>query len=91
MAVARTVLRAQERLGIAQWSAHDLRRTAITNMARLGIPPIVLGHVANHRTTTKAGVTLGVYAHHDYANEKRQALELWATHLANIVEGSGTL
>jgi integrase len=91
MAVARTVLRAQERIGIAQWSAHDLRRTAITNMARLGIPPIVLGHVANHRTTTKAGVTLGVYAHHDYASEKRHALELWATHLAKIVEGSGRL
>lgn len=86
MAVARTVLRAQERLGIAQWSAHDLRRTAITNMARLGIPPIVLGHVANHRTTTKAGVTLGVYAHHDYASEKRHALDLWARRLAEITE-----
>ena len=88
MAVARTVLRAQARFGIAQWSAHDLRRTAITNMARLGIPPIVLGHVANHRTTTKAGVTLGVYAHHDYASEKRQALDLWAGRLSAIVSST---
>jgi integrase len=87
MAVARTIIRAQGRFGIAQWSAHDLRRTVITNMARLGVPPIVLGHVANHRTTTKAGVTLGVYAHHDYADETRQALDQWSAHLANIVDG----
>jgi len=87
--VARTIIRAQGRFGIAQWSAHDLRRSAITGMARLGIPPIVLGHVANHRTTTKAGVTLGVYAHHDYAKETRQALDQWSAHLTNIVEGEG--
>ena len=36
-------------------------RTALTGMARLGVAPIVLGHVANHRTTTRAGVTLAVY------------------------------
>ena len=87
MAVARTIVRAQERFGIAQWSAHDLRRSAITGMARLGAAPIVLGHVANHRTTTKAGVTLGVYAHHDYANETRQSLDQWSAHLENIIEG----
>jgi integrase len=87
MAVATTIVRAQGRFGIVQWSAHDLRRSAITNMARLGVPPIVLGHIANHRTTTKAGVTLGVYAHHDYASETRQALDRWSAHLANIIEG----
>jgi integrase len=41
-----------------RWTAHDLRRTALTGMAELGVAPIVLGHVANHRTTTKAGMTL---------------------------------
>ena len=63
VAVARTILRANatRRFGIAPWSAHDLRRTALTGMARLGVAPIVLGHVANHRTTTRAGVTLAVY------------------------------
>ena len=45
MAVARTILRANEdgRFGFAPWSAHDLRRTVLTNMAQLGIAPIVLG------------------------------------------------
>jgi integrase len=73
--------------GLAHWSAHDLRRTALTKMAELGIAPIVLGHVANHRTTTKAGMTLSVYVHHQYEREKREALELWADRLQGIVSG----
>ena len=40
-------------------------------MARLGVAPIVLGHVANHRTTTRAGVTLAVYSQYTYDKEKR--------------------
>jgi integrase len=70
-----------------RWTAHDLRRTALTKMAELGIAPIVLGHVANHRTTTKAGITLGVYVHHAYEKEKREALELWSDRLEGIVSG----
>lgn len=96
VAVARTILRANEiskerplgRFGIAPWSAHDLRRTALTGMARLGVAPIVLGHVANHRTTTRAGVTLTVYALYTYDKEKRAALDLWASRLTGLVGGS---
>lgn len=92
-ALARTILRANEtseerplgRFGIAPWSAHDLRRTALTEMARLGVAPIVLGHIANHRSTTRAGVTLAVYSQYDYGKEKRAALELWADRLAAII------
>jgi hypothetical protein len=81
--VARAILRARGtsddrplgRFGIAPWSAHDLRRTALTGMARLGVAPIVLGHVANHRTTTRAGVTLSVYSQYTYDKEKRTALD----------------
>src|SRR5262245_36408672 len=72
---------------LERWTAHDLRRTVLTKMAELGIPPIVLGHVANHRTTTKAGITLGVYVQHAYEREKREALELWANRLQGIISG----
>jgi integrase len=75
-------------LGLAHWTAHDLRRTALTHMAQLGVAPIVLGHIANHRTTTKAGITLGVYVQHQYEKEKRQALELWADRLEGIISGA---
>jgi integrase len=90
VAVARTILRANETKrfgGVGPWSAHDLRRSALTGMARLGIAPIVLGHVANHRTTTRSGVTLSVYSHYQYDKEKRQALDLWAERLGAITHG----
>jgi integrase len=86
--IAQIIIRAQERLGLAHWTAHDLRRTALTGMAKLGIAPLVLGHIANHRTTTKAGMTLSVYVHHAYEREKREALELWADRLGGIVGGA---
>jgi integrase len=75
------------RLGLTPFTPHDLRRTALTGMAKLGVAPIVIGHVANHRTTTKAGMTLAVYIQHQYEREKREALELWADRLAGIIGG----
>jgi integrase len=76
---------------LPSWTAHDIRRTVLTKMAELGIPPIVLGQVANHRTTTKAGITLGVYVQHAYEREKREALELWANRLQGIISGSANV
>ena len=58
-------------------------------MAELGVSPIVLGHVINHRSVTRAGVTLAVYQQYDYAKEKRQALDLWADRLKAIVGEGG--
>ena len=93
-AVAKTITRAQKpnaerpmgRFGIDHWTAHDLRRTAITSMAQLGIAPIVLGHVINHRSVTKDGVTLSVYSHYDYSRERCEALDLWADRLGAIAD-----
>jgi integrase len=68
-----------------RWTAHDLRRSALTGMAKLGISPIVIANVANHRSVSKAGVTLGVYIQHDYSDEKRDALSQWASRLQSIV------
>jgi len=90
MVVAKTLLRAQERFGLPHWTAHDLRRSAASGMAKLGVPPIVRGHILNHRTITKAGVTLGVYDQYDYAKEKREALELWAARL-NALTARGAM
>jgi integrase len=89
--VSETIYDYQDHFGIAHFTAHDLRRSALTKMAELGVAPIVLGHVANHRTTTKAGMTLSVYVHHQYEKEKRQALELWADRLKGIVAGGAEI
>lgn len=64
---------------------HDLRRTAATHMARLGILDRTVGRVLNHGTELRRTITSRVYIHHDYAVEKRQALEAWAAELSRIV------
>jgi hypothetical protein len=56
-------------------------------MSRFGLPPHVIGAVANHRSVTKATVTFQHYVHYDYSREKREALTLWADRLAAIIGG----
>ena len=62
------------------WTLHDLRRTAATRMADLGVQPHVIEAILNHVSGHKSGVA-GIYNRSTYAVEKRAALELWATHL----------
>lgn len=71
---------------IPHWTFHDLRRTAATGMARLGIPVRVTEAVLNHVSGTGGGI-VGVYQRHDFADEKRNALEAWAHFVAELVEG----
>jgi integrase len=88
--VGQAINRRRDRLPeLRHWTAHDLRRTVCTHLAMLGIPPMVIGAVVNHRGTTKAGITLSTYVHYSYDREKREALELWAERLGAIVAGTG--
>jgi integrase len=74
----------RRQLGLDHWTLHDLRRTALTGMQRLGVSPVVLGAIANHNG---GGVTITHYAHHDYAAEKRTALNLWCDRLRALIAG----
>ena len=71
---------------IPHWTFHDLRRTAATTMARIGIPVRVTEAVLNHVSGTGGGI-VGVYQRHDYADEKRYALESWARFLTELIDG----
>ena len=75
-----------EPVDIPHWTFHDLRRTAATGMARLGIAVRVTEAVLNHVSGTGAGI-VAVYQRHDYADEKRVALEAWGRHVGALVEG----
>jgi integrase len=69
------------------WTLHDLRRTAATRMADLGVQPHVIEAVLNHVSGHKAGVA-GIYNRSTYAAEKRAALDLWANHLIVVIAQS---
>jgi hypothetical protein len=49
-------------------------------------PPQVTEGVLNHVSGTRAGIA-GVYQRHDWASEKRAALDAWAAHVLAVVNG----
>jgi integrase len=70
---------------VPPWRLHDLRRTAVTGMAEIGIAPHVIELVVNHVSGHKAGVA-GVYNKSELLAERKAALERWADHVVSIVE-----
>jgi integrase len=66
------------------WVLHDLRRTAATGMAEIGIDPHIVEAVLNHVSGAKAGVA-GTYNRAAYAAQKKAALERWAAHVEGLV------
>jgi integrase len=70
----------------AHWRIHDLRRTAVTHMAELGVQPHIIEAVVNQASGHKGGIA-GVYNRATYDKEKREALNLWAEHVMALVEG----
>jgi integrase len=64
------------------WTNHDIRRTVRTRLSRLRVPEeareAILAHV---RPGIKA-----VYDTHDYLDEKREGLEMWAAKLREITD-----
>jgi integrase len=68
------------------WTFHDLRRSAASGMAKIGVKLPVIERVLNHKGESFAGI-VGVYQRHDFAAEKRQALQRWADHIDEVVSG----
>ena len=70
------------------WRLHDLRRTIVSGMARLGVPPHVADKILNHQEGTISGVA-AVYQRHDFLSERKEALDRWGAHVEQIVERFG--
>jgi integrase len=66
--------------GVSDWTLHDLRRTVVSGMARLGVAPHVADKILNHQSGTISGVA-AVYQRHEFLKERKQALELWGDHI----------
>ncbi len=81
-----TAKRALDRLcGVSGWRLHDLRRTVVSGMARLGTPPHVADKILNHQAGTISGVA-AVYQRHEFLAERNEALDRWGAHVCQIVQ-----
>ena len=69
--------------GLCHFTLHDLRRTARTHLAALGIRREVAERCLGHKLR---GVE-GTYDRHDYFNERRAALERWAVLIVQAERG----
>jgi integrase len=80
--------RAKRRLdqlsGVTAWRLHDLRRTCVSGIARLGIAPHIADKILNHQSGTISGVA-AVYQRHEFLSERQEALKRWAIHIAHVV------
>lgn len=63
----------------------DLRRTAETHMAALGISSDVRAQIQSHGL---GGIQARHYDRHDYMPEKRAALEKWSRRFRNLPKAS---
>lgn len=70
--------------GVTGWRLHDLRRTCVSGMARLGVPPHVADKILNHQSGTISGVA-AVYQRHDFLAERKLALERWGQYIETLV------
>ena len=69
--------------GCAHFRPQDLRCTAASMMAGMGIPRLVVKKVLNH---AESDVT-AIYDRHSYDGEKRKTLNVWGRKLESIFKG----
>ena len=74
-----------ETSGVSNWVLHDLRRTAVSGMARLGVAPHVADKILNHQSGTISGVA-AVYQRHDFLAERKAATKLWGDHVGHLLQ-----
>jgi integrase len=72
-------------LDIEHFTVPDMRRTARTHLAALGVDRFVAGRSLNH----KLGNVEGIYDRHDYFAERATALGAWAALLGSVERGTG--
>jgi integrase len=72
--------------GVESWRLHDLRRTCVSGMARLGVAPHVADKILNHQAGTISGVA-AVYQRHEFLAERKDALDRWGAHVAGLLRG----
>ena len=75
---------ASSRTALEPFTLHDLRRTAATGMAGIGIPHHVVDRVLNHVGGKITGIAR-IYNRAEYLDERKAALNAWSRYVENLV------
>jgi integrase len=68
---------------IDHFTIHDLRRTAKTKLQEMGVDEFISERCLNHAIRGVAGT----YGRHDFFDERKKALQLWANYLESCETG----
>jgi len=69
--------------GNEPWRIHDIRRSGVTTLARLGFDSIIVDKLFAHQPARLRGVA-SVYQRHSFARERAVALDAWAMHILGL-------
>jgi len=79
-----TLNKAMEKIdSIDHFTIHDLRRSAKTKLQEMGIDEFISERCLNHAISGVAGT----YGRHDFFDERKKALQLWANYLESCETG----
>ena len=82
-ALPRAIRRIQKRVGIPEWTAHDLRRTFATQLGEtLNIDPVVIEKCLGHKMPR----IMATYNKNEMLPQRKEALEKWAEYIQNLVK-----
>jgi integrase len=90
--VGRFLLARANRLPVAKFTSHDLRRSATTYMAEMWIALDVIAAVIGHESLGSKDIRIlrRHYVHTDLLERKTHALQTWSDRLRGIVMGEET-
>ncbi len=72
--------------GVTGWRLHDIRRTGVSALARIGVDSIVADKLLAHQPSKLRGAAR-IYQRHDFGSERAYALETWAAHVLTCAQG----
>ncbi|RAP38510.1 integrase [Legionella quinlivanii] len=82
-ALPRAIRRIQKRVGIPEWTAHDLRRTFATQLGEtLHIDPVVIEKCLGHKMPR----IMATYNKNEMLPQRKEALEQWTKKIAELIQ-----
>ncbi|HAU1838727.1 TPA: tyrosine-type recombinase/integrase [Legionella pneumophila] len=81
-ALPRAIKRIQNRVGIPEWTAHDLRRTFATQLGEsLNIDPVVIEKCLGHKMPR----IMATYNKNEMLPQRKEALDAWASNITRLI------